>query len=288
MNVRGRQLASPIEVEGPGLFTEFHAKLRVLPNYLESAVVVGRDGHAVTASSAAIAGRDHAPQNRLQTRNTSLRLGEIGAAQTVEHLLAALAGLGVTAAIVDLDGPEVPIGDGSAKPFTDAIVAAGLIESREVEPITIEQAITVTSEDGLSRVVIEPADAPYYRYELDYGPNAPIKPSVAEWNGDAESFLAEIAPARTFCLSAEAEAMRALGMFKSFTPRDLLVIGDDGKPIDNDFRFPDEPTRHKLLDLIGDLALVGAGRPLFARVTAHRSGHRLHHLTARAIAATLR
>jgi UDP-3-O-acyl-N-acetylglucosamine deacetylase len=124
-----------------------------------------------------------------------------------------------------------------------------------------------------------------YRYELDYGAGAPIVAQAAEWDsgeGDsAETYAREVAPARTFCLESEARAMQAAGLFKGLSPRDLLVIGERG-PIENQYRFENEPARHKLLDLIGDLAL--AGRPLVGEVVATRAGHALNHEMAVALA----
>ena len=132
-----------------------------------------------------------------------------------------------------------------------------------------------------------PHSSSSYSYELDYGPGAPVQAATVSWAGDAGDFLARVAPARTFSLAREVEQMHALGLFTGFTPADLLVIGDDGNAIDNELHSADEPALHKLLDLIGDLALATGGRPLHAKVAAVRTGHRMHHDAARAIAAQL-
>jgi UDP-3-O-acyl-N-acetylglucosamine deacetylase len=99
--------------------------------------------------------------------------------------------------------------------------------------------------------------------------------------GDAKAYIGQVAPARTFSTLAEAQAMRQMGMFAQFTPKDLLVIGPDG-PVDNALRYPDEPARHKVLDMVGDLSLCG--RAIIGRVVATRSGHWLNHEMARALA----
>lgn len=208
---------------------------------------------------------------------------------TVEHILSALAGLGVTDATVELEGPEVPIGDGSAAAFAGALLGAGIVDlGGEVEPLRLEREVVV--ERAGARIVARPRRGAgcLYRYELDYGAGGPIPAQAAEWNSGAPDAAAEyaraVAPARTFCLAAEAEQMRAAGLFKGLSPRDMLVFGEAG-PIDNALRFEDEPARHKLLDLIGDLALLG--RPLgAAEVVATRSGHALTHELVRAILAT--
>lgn len=201
---------------------------------------------------------------------------------TVEHALSALVGLAITDAEIALTGPEVPIFDGSASPFADAITAVGIrTHETPAAPITLREPILV--EQGPASVRIEPADTPTYTYTLDYtgSPLGVIPPATATWTGDPTDYTDTIAPARTFCLAAEAQAMTAMGLFEHLSPRDMLVFGPDG-PIDNELRLPDEPARHKLLDLIGDLAVLG--RPLCARVTATRSGHALNHAAAKAVA----
>lgn len=212
------------------------------------------------------------------------------AVQTVEHLLSALAGMGVTDALCVMDGPEIPIGDGSAAPFVEMIRRAGTCPAR-TDPTNAPSTAFVT---GLLRVqegdgVIEayPSAEPglSLTYELDYGAGAPIPPQTASlhWTPGTgvAGYAEQIATARTFCLLEEAVAMRKMGLFTSFEPSDLLVIGPSG-PIDNAYRFPNEPARHKLLDLLGDLVL--AGRPPQARIVARRAGHALNHQMARALA----
>ncbi|MEX0876609.1 MAG: UDP-3-O-acyl-N-acetylglucosamine deacetylase, partial [Phycisphaerales bacterium] len=176
------------------------------------------------------------------------------------------------------DQAEIPIMDGSAREFVRVFQAVGIQSlADDTRPVRITAPIAV--HEGDATITIEPAERPHYTYRLEY-PNGPIPPATAEWDGDRRAYIEGIAPARTFCLEHEAQAMRDAGLFGHLSYRDMLVIGDDG-PIENEYRFPDECARHKLLDLIGDLALVGG--PLIARVTAVRSGHALAHRAARAI-----
>lgn len=203
---------------------------------------------------------------------------------TVEHVLAALAGLGVWEAHVTLDGPEVPILDGSAAPFVGAILPALRPAPRAPEPITLASRVEVRAGDAvITAEPLAPGRAWSYTYDLDYGPGSPIPPQRAAWHGSTTEFARAIAPARTFSLLAEARAAQAAGLFRHLTPRDMLVVGDDGAPVDNAWRLDHEPARHKLLDLIGDLALLR--RPLHARVLARRSGHALTHAFCRAVLA---
>lgn len=212
--------------------------------------------------------------------------------QTVEHVLSALVGLGVTDAFIDIHGPEAPIGDGSSQPFVTAISAAGLQQLQApIAPIVITEPIVLTF--GSSRVEAHPLDAPAteYAYYLEYPPGSPIGPQSASITlplgiGGGKSGFAEyadaVAPARTFSTLQEAQIARQMGLFTHLTPRDMLVIGPDG-PVENSYRFPNEPARHKLLDLIGDLAL--AGRPIQGRIIATRTGHAQNHALAARIAA---
>ncbi|MFZ4573237.1 MAG: UDP-3-O-acyl-N-acetylglucosamine deacetylase [Phycisphaerales bacterium] len=201
---------------------------------------------------------------------------------TVEHVMSALTALGVTDAIIAVDGPEIPILDGGASDFVTFMLGVGLGNIGWVEPIVVTREIVV--EDGTGgRITASPTDEQVseFNYFLDYGTTSPIHAQSASWSGDTGVYVGQVAPARTFCLKAEAEAMKRMGLFKDFEPSDLLVIDDDGTPIDNAMRYHDEPARHKLLDLIGDLGLAGA--PLLARITAERSGHALNHALVRAV-----
>lgn len=214
--------------------------------------------------------------------------------QTTEHLLAALVGLGIWSAEVELDGPEVPIMDGSAEPFVRALLAAGFVTrpGPRMPVRTITRTLVV--EAGSARIEASPlptgpsatGDEHFEaEYHLDYGNSGPLPRQSARVSIPprlpGEEFVTSIAPARTFSLLAEALAARQAGLFAHVTPAEMLVIGDDGKPVDNRWRLADEPARHKLLDLVGDLALVGC--PIVGRVVAHRSGHALNHAMARAI-----
>ena len=205
-----------------------------------------------------------------------------GSVATIEHILSALAGLGVTDATIKVDSEsphaEIPIVDGSALPFVDAILAAGIRTlDTTIEPIVVRETIEV--HDGNSSIVIEPSDSTSYTYHIDYA-DSPIGMSSVSWLDDRDEYATSIAPARTFSLEHEANQMHAAGLFTHLTPQDMLVIGDDG-PIDNAYRLNEECARHKLLDLIGDLALVGA--PIIANINANQSGHALAHDAARAI-----
>lgn len=277
-----RTIAAAVRIEGKGLFTDTPAAVVIEPAE-SGGVTVLLPG--VGSFSATVDHLDTRPAHpafaAMPARLTSLSPApDAPPVHTVEHLLSALAGLGVTDAHLRIEGGEPPIGDGSAWLFVGPILEAGLRElGGGVEPIVVRDRIEIAQ--GPASIVIEPAETPSFRYELDYGPDAPIPPQAAEWDGSPSTYAERIARARTFCLREEAEAMHAMGLFAGLTPRDMLVFGPDG-PIDNALWVPDEPARHKLLDLIGDLSL--AGRPVLGRVVARRSGHAMNHEAARRLA----
>lgn len=275
-----RTLARAVTLSGPALFTGADAELTIRPAPANRGIAVRRAGREAPATIAHLSDHPvHPVFATLKPRCTSIDAGPNPVA-TVEHALSALAGLGVTDAVLETDAPELPILDGSALPFVEAILAAGLTDlPGPAGPYVLDRRIEIRDADAV--ITAEPADAIDYAYDLDYGAGAPVPPGRARWTGDPSAYETAIAPARTFSTHDEARAMQARGLFTNFTPADLLVIGPDG-PIDNQYRFPDEPARHKLLDLIGDLALLG--RPLVAKVRAHRTGHAHTHALVRAIA----
>ena len=204
---------------------------------------------------------------------------------TTGHRLGAPIGLGITDATISQTGPEGPIGDGSGQGFVDAITKAGTIAlDQTIEYLSLKKPVRVANEDSSAWIIAEPlapGERPSFAYELAYGEHAPIPAQRASWDMTTEVFVRSIAPARTFCLAAEAQQMHALGLFSNFSPSDLLVIDNQGTPIDNTWRGEAEPARHKLLDLLGDLAL--AGIRLDARTTSVRGGHRLNHAMVKAL-----
>jgi len=274
-----RTLRGAAEVRGVGLFSGAHVTARLLPADPDTGVVFRR---ADLPGSPPIPARVASVQDR--PRRTALQAGS-ASVETVEHCLAALVGLGIDNALIEVDGPELPAGDGSAMPYAEAIRSLGAAEQAAPRrPLVISEPITVR--EGEATVAALPADYPGLEmfYVLDYGDLSPIRPQTHGYSlplkADPEGFVTRIAPARTFTTEAEAEEARKRGLFAHLTPSEMLVIGPTG-PIDNAYRFDDEPVRHKLLDLIGDLALVG--RPIQGRIVAIRSGHALNHRMAGAL-----
>lgn len=264
-------LKSTASLQGVGLFTAAKTSLNIEPAPVGQGITFQRTDLEHAAPIPA-----RISHVRPSPRRTTIGLND-ASVQTVEHLLAACAGLGITDAAIKVDGPEVPIMDGSALPFAQAILDAGIKPFQEtIDPIQVKNAVTAASRDAVISAIPtdDPSQSPAIRYTLDYEDNPHVLPSTVAFTINQETFLNEIAPARTFSTRPEAEAARAQGMFTHLEPKDMLVL-EHGKPVDNQLRFQDEPARHKVLDVLGDLALIGA--PLAARVVASRSGHALHH-----------
>jgi len=282
-------IARAVHIEGLGLFMGGPVSVEIEPASPETGgpggIVFTTPEGDFAASVDRIDGRPaHPAFAQMPPRSTSLALmPSAEPIHTVEHLLSAFAGLGVTDAVVRVTGGELPIGGGSAWLFAEPMIDAGLVRMDGwVEPVVVTEPIVV--EDGDTSVRLEPAGGVSFEYHLDYGPGSPVPGGVARWDGSAEAYTQGIARARTFCLQQEAEALHAAGLFTNLTPRDMLVFGAGG-PIENELLFEDEPARHKLLDLIGDLALVG--RPIVGRVVGVKSGHALNREAARRLAASV-
>jgi UDP-3-O-[3-hydroxymyristoyl] N-acetylglucosamine deacetylase/3-hydroxyacyl-[acyl-carrier-protein] dehydratase len=212
-------------------------------------------------------------------RRTCLRNGTLFV-ETVEHCMAALSGLGIDNATVTVAGGtagEVPGGDGSSRIFVDALTEAGSVEqAAECQPLIIREPITVT--DGNSSISALPGPTDRLEIVYEFEAAAPVGRQVFSFHVGSDDFVTQLAPARTFSFEAEAREARARGIGKHLTPKDVLVISPEG-PIDNAFRFPDECARHKALDILGDLYLIG--RQLRGRIVAYKSGHSLNHLLAK-------
>ena len=199
--------------------------------------------------------------------------------RTVEHVMAALAGCGVTSALLEIDGPEVPILDGSSRPFVEAILGAGLRElGVPARAIEILRPVEVSRDGAVARLA--PAPAPVIEFQIEFA-DAVIgrqSRSLSLANG---AFVRELCDSRTFCRRADVEAMRARGLALGGTFENAIVVDGAEVLTPGGLRRPDEPVRHKMLDALGDLALAGA--PIIGRFTGIRSGHRLTNDLLRAL-----
>lgn len=204
-------------------------------------------------------------------RETTLGRGEV-AVHTVEHLLSACSALGIDNLIIEINGPEVPILDGSALPFATIIQEAGIKKQAEPRRIfRVREPIWV--EDGAKQIIILPSTGFKISYTIDF-PNTSIGSQFYSLEVTPEVYMKEIAPSRTFCPVEEVEQLRSAGLIKGGSLENAIVFDRNGVHPDCKLRFDDEPVRHKILDLIGDLSFLGC------RIQGHaivvKGGHSLN------------
>lgn len=266
---RQRTIRKPAQLSGVGLFSGVDATLRFLP---------AADDHGIVFQRLDSAGTPRIPAKieNVVPRQRRTAIGSEGVTvEMVEHVMAALAGLQIDNCLIQIDAPEVPGFDGSCLAIVDALWAADFVEQSTLrETLTIRHRVRVPS-TGDSEIIAcgltRPALA--LSYHLDYGPRSPITPQNLTIEISPETFATELAFARTFVLESEIEALRAQGYGLRMTPRDLLVFGNAGV-IGNRLKRPDECVRHKILDCLGDFALIGCD--LRGYINACRSGHELN------------
>lgn len=258
-------------LEGIGIHTGERARLVCRPAAPDSGVVLcrkdlaGEPRWSLTGPLASEAVTQGAGRRTLLS-------GVGGSVETIEHFMAALWGLGISNLEAELEGPELPILDGSAAEFVRAFAGAGVADQgRPARELIVREPVFVSADR--SAILALPHDGLRITYTLDY-PYPGLRAQTVSLDVTPGAFLEAVAPARTFCAQEEAERLREQGFGKGATTGNTLVMTADG-PLENRLRFPDECARHKVLDLIGDLSLLGAD--VRAHLVAVRSGHALNH-----------
>jgi UDP-3-O-acyl N-acetylglucosamine deacetylase len=252
------QITRPVEIDGIGVHSGEHCKVTIKPGPPGAGCWMQREGERwpVTVDSVVDVERCTVLGNSRQR------------VSTVEHLLAALAAFNLFDCEIEVVGAEIPILDGSALPFVEAL-QPHLVESTPVQPFVLEQPVWVGNEHG--QVVALPSPVPRLHYSLYY-PHPQLGYQEVSFDPLQQSFAVELAPARTFALEQEVEWLRSKGLAQGGSLDNALVVRADG--FSSPLRLPLEPVRHKCLDLFGDLFLMG--RPLQAHVLAVKAGHRWH------------
>lgn len=264
-----KTITTPFTLSGIGLHSGAPAAVRIFPS--DTGLRVTRRGASFAATW------DNVRPARLCTLLAS-PTDRSFTLSTVEHLMAALAGAGVTDAVIEVSGPEVPILDGSALPFLDAIADAGtetLPGARE--RLVITQPVVYA--EGEAKAVLLPAEHFTAEFTIDFAHGAIGRQDCA-YDPRTCDFRTEIAAARTFCMDADVRRMRASGLALGGSMRNAVVFGEDGVMNPEGLRFRDEPVRHKLLDALGDLHLAGA--EIVGRFVGVRSGHLMTNMVLRA------
>ncbi len=290
MNKNQRTIRQPISLSGVGLHTGNQTSMIFKPAPIDHGAVFIRTD---------VEGRPEVPAHISNVvdivRGTTIAKGNVKV-YTVEHVMAALAGLEIDNIIIELNNNEPPVGDGSAMPFVEALEKAGLVEQDAPRKfLELETPVSHSVPDRGVDLVVLPSDDYRVTFLVDYK-NPALGTQYTSMVSLKEEFTKEFAPSRTFCFLSEVEALSKMGLIKGgnlsnavvicdngMGPEDLkklkdllalkeeLFVGKNGLMNNVQLRFPNEPCRHKALDLIGDLALLGV--PLKAHVLAARSGH---------------
>ena len=256
-------IEAPLEFAGVGLHSGAPVTMRLLPAPGGSGIVFRRtdlDNFEIPANGRNVA--------KVSYATSLMRQGVL--ISTTEHLLSALVGMGVDNVIVELDNLELPILDGSAQPYVEAIECVGIkAQRRQREYIRVLRPVEVREGDKF--IGLYPGSGYRIEYTIDFP--APIGQQSTSVDLATSNYRASIAPARTFGYKADEKRLRDMGLIRGAGPENAIILGSNG-PENGPLRFPDEYVRHKVLDLIGDLAL--AGRRIEGHVVAERAGHAMH------------
>ena len=262
---RQHTLASPASISGIGLHTGVKVNVRLCPAPVNTGIVFKRtdlDGFAIEATVRNVA--------RVAYATSLMKQGVL--ISTTEHLLSALAASKVDNVFVEIDNLELPIVDGSALPFVKLIEKAGLRRQRAAR-VYARVLTPIEVVDGEKRIAVYPSDIPRITYSIDFT-HPLIGYQTKEFEPGQNHYATEIAPARTFGFAEEIEMLRRSNLIRGGSLENAIVLTRDGILNPEGLRFPDEFCRHKVLDVVGDLALFG--HPLVGHVVAKRGGHAMH------------
>jgi UDP-3-O-[3-hydroxymyristoyl] N-acetylglucosamine deacetylase len=271
-------IKSPAVFDGVGLHSGRPARMVIHPASAEHGIWFKRSD--IRVGDALIPARwDVVNQTPLCTL---IQNGQGATVSTIEHVMAALAGCGVHNALIEIDGPEVPILDGSAAPFVRSILARGVVKlAASVRAIEVLQPVEVRRDEAWAR--LEPGDGLSIEFSIEFE-DAAIGAQRKRLNMANGSFVRELSDSRTFCRQADVDAMRAQGLALGGTLDNAVVVEGEKVLSPGGLRHDDEAVRHKMLDALGDLSLAGA--PIIGAYTGHRAGHALTNDLLRKLFAT--
>lgn len=262
-----KTIKTPVELSGRSYWSGLDVNLKFLPAPVDTGIVFQRtDVPNQPYIPATVTHRVDVPRRTVLVRGTDT-------VDMVEHVMATLAGLGVDNCIIQIDRAEVPSLDGSSLGFLRLLGSVGTVQQRSPRPqLVVTEPIQVGDDNSWIRAIPNPAGNYEIRYHLQYA-----HPAIGEQDfvyvHSAAAFAEELAPARTFLMEQEAQALRRMGVGLKVSNQEVLIFDESG-PVDNRLRFRDECVRHKALDVLGDLAL--APYDIVGTIIAHRSGHRLN------------
>jgi UDP-3-O-[3-hydroxymyristoyl] N-acetylglucosamine deacetylase/3-hydroxyacyl-[acyl-carrier-protein] dehydratase len=268
-----KTIKSEGKIHGRGLFEGKEAKVIFRPSPANSGVTFVRTDIPEPVRIRAVASN-----LAERSRRTTIKKGSVSI-ETIEHCLAAINALEIDNVVIEVNGSELPAPDCSSAEYFKVLKRAEMVEQDvSRKEFVIKEPITITAGDACIYALPYSDDGLSVTYDLDYGGHTGIDRQIFSCRLTPENFENHLASARTFLLEAEAKQFQARGIGTHISPRDILVINSDG-PIKNSYRFPNECVRHKIVDLIGDLALVG--RAVKGRIVAYKSGHALNQQLVR-------
>ncbi|SIS68318.1 UDP-3-O-[3-hydroxymyristoyl] N-acetylglucosamine deacetylase [Roseivivax lentus] len=271
-------LKTPVTFDGFGLHSGRKARMVVRPAVAEHGIWFKRVDIEV-GDTLVPARWDAAERTPLCTRIVN-RAGV--SVSTIEHVMAGLAGCGIHNALIEIDGPEVPILDGSAAPFVKAFLERGLRSlNAPVRAIEVTRTVSVETPNGWAR--LEPARTPSMEFHIDFE-DAAIGAQTKSLTLTNGAFVRELCDSRTFCRLSDVEAMQAQGLALGGTYENAVVVDGDRVLSPGGLRHADEAVRHKMLDALGDLALAGA--PILGHYTGVRAGHSMTNMLLEALFTT--
>ncbi|HUO78146.1 MAG TPA: UDP-3-O-acyl-N-acetylglucosamine deacetylase [Thermodesulfovibrionales bacterium] len=256
-----RTLRQEVTFSGIGLHTGRHAVVRLKPAPRDSGIIFLRIDRMAVIRAHIGAVTDTAFATTLGNDNIKIR--------TVEHLLAALAGIGIDNLIIEVDGPEIPILDGSSTELVSIILQGGIAKQGKKMPcLRITKPIIM--EDGHSEIAVVPYEGRRITFRIHF-PHHFLGEQELSIELNEETFIKEVAPARTFGFLKDIQYMMANGLAKGGSLNNAVILSDKGVLNSSGLRFKDEFVRHKILDSIGDFSLIGF--PIYGHIFAHKAGH---------------
>jgi UDP-3-O-[3-hydroxymyristoyl] N-acetylglucosamine deacetylase len=256
-----RTLRQEVSFCGIGLHTGRHATVRLKPAPRDSGIIFNRVDRMAVIRSHIGAVTDTAFATTLGNGNVKIR--------TVEHILAALAGLGIDNLIIEVDGPEIPILDGSSTELVSIILQGGIAKQGKKMPY-MRIIKPVLMDDGHAEIALFPYEGRKITFRIHFNHHLLGEQNLSvELN--EETFIKEVAPARTFGFLKDVQYMRANGLAKGGSLNNAIILGDDGVLNSSGLRFKDEFVRHKILDSIGDFSLIGF--PIYGHILSNKAGH---------------
>lgn len=271
-------LISDVTFEGVGLHSGVATKMTVRP---------ARAGHGVWFKRVDVTDRDpHVPAiyDAVEMKPLCTRIVNAAGTEvlTIEHITAALAGCGIRNALIELDGPEVPIMDGAAGDFVRAFVATG-VQAQDAPLYAIEVLKTVAVQQDGAEAILSPADCLEIDFSIEFA-DAAIGAQSKALNMANGTFVRELSDSRTFCRKSDIDMMHANGLALGGTYDNAVVVDGDAVLSPGGLRHADEAVRHKMLDALGDLSLAGA--PILGRYTGIKAGHAMTNVLLRKLFAT--